>query len=226
MNQGLHRFSEPMAATVFSAIGISHRFTVAAHPPHACVVPRQGHGIEVVESRCKEGAKQLEGDGLFLRGSGTIGVSSADCLPILLASGDRTLVLALHAGWRSLAGGIVQQAAKIWHHVSLADTELYAVLGPTLCARHFEVGPDVVVAFRAPQLGLLPEDFSCFVEAGKGDRSHISLNEAAVVMLIRLGLSPARISLVDSCTFCHPERWPSWRRDHALPQHIWSSVSL
>jgi YfiH family protein len=82
-------------------------------------------------------------------------VMVADCLPVLLAAPDGRGVAALHAGWRGLAGaggmagrGIVHSGIEALCEAASCDPhELQAWLGPCIGARHFEVGPDVLIGF-------------------------------------------------------------------------------
>jgi hypothetical protein len=77
-------------------------------------------------------------------------VQVADCLPVLLAAPGARGVAAAHAGWRGLAGGVVDNAvAALCEATSCAASELRAWLGPCIGPRQFEVGADVVDAFGA-----------------------------------------------------------------------------
>jgi YfiH family protein len=218
----VHRYQDPEGSNVLTPLGISTCFRAAASPPEHTVVVKQVHGVCIVDGSTSLPSQQA--DGIFLSKPGKIAVASADCLPILLAAPRASLLFALHAGWRSLAGGIVQEAQKCWHEQGCTGEDFYAVLGPTLCRQHFEVGPEVVKAFAAPHLGLSSPQLDELISAGAADRSHVDLSMAATMMLLGLGLSPERISVLESCTFCHPERWPSRRRDGKFDRSIWSSI--
>lgn len=209
----------------WSPPGFHWSFRVAAQPPANTTVVKQVQGIAVIDAA--EALPSDEADGLYLRQAGKIAVKSADCLPILLAfPGGKPLAMALHAGWRSLAGGIVQAAGKLWRNFGVETKDARILLGPTLCLRHFEVGPEVVSAFAQRHLGLSIPELSVVVERGKGDRSYIDLSRAAFFMLVNLGIAPNSIAVLDSCTFCHPQLWPSSRRDRGYVQSIWSTMQM
>ena len=75
-------------------------------------------------------------------------VQVADCLPVLLAAPDARGVAAAHAGWRGLAGGVVDHTvAALCEAASCAASDLSAWLGPCIGPQQFEVGADVVSAF-------------------------------------------------------------------------------
>ena len=74
----------------------------------------------------------------------------ADCLPVLLCSADGRGVAAAHAGWRGLAGGVLDHTvAALCEAVSCSPGELLAWLGPCIGQPAFEVGDDVLRAFGA-----------------------------------------------------------------------------
>lgn len=77
-------------------------------------------------------------------------VQVADCLPVLLAARDGRVVGAAHAGWRGLAGGVLERTvAAMCEAAGLAPRDLQAWLGPCIGPQAFEVGADVLRAFGA-----------------------------------------------------------------------------
>lgn len=71
-------------------------------------------------------------------------VLTADCLPLLICNKSGTEVAAIHAGWRGLAGGIIENTIN---KMQSAANELIVWLGPAIGPNKFEVGPDVFTAF-------------------------------------------------------------------------------
>ena len=113
---------------------------------------QQVHGTAVVEA----GPELLHlpvADGVTTCHRGiACAVLTADCLPVLLCAKDGQQVAALHAGWRGLVAGIIQQGLVQFHQ---PPTDVTAFLGPAIGPEHFEVGRDVYDAFavwdiRAP----------------------------------------------------------------------------
>lgn len=130
-----------------------------------------------------------------------LAVTLADCVPVFLAHPSGIAGL-LHAGWRGVAGGIVDQAAHVLAvtGASLADCDAH--LGPAICGKCYEVGPDVIRAVRgevvhAPTL--------------------LDLRDVLGTQLERHGVR--RISISESCTRCHNERFFSHRAGDAA-RHI------
>jgi len=162
----------PTPANVHAAIttragGVSHapydRFNVATHvgdDPSAVRANRaslrsalalpaeplwlkQVHGIAVVDAA--QGGVEPEADGAFATKPGAVcAVLTADCLPVLLSNREGTKVAALHAGWRGLAGGVIEAGVKA---LGVPGNELLAWLGPAIGPQTFEVGTEVRAAF-------------------------------------------------------------------------------
>ncbi len=140
-------------------------------------------------------------------------VSVADCLPVLLASADGTVVGAAHAGWRGLAAGVIEATvAAIGRGTGVKPGALQAWLGPCIGARRFEVGADVLQAFGvdparpgpAPHFSLAPRPDGSL-------RWRCDLQGLAIDRLHALGLGS--IEAVRTCTFESPSTFFSFRRE-------------
>ena len=160
---------------------------------------KQVHGVNVVEALP---ARVMQADASWTKTPGiACTIMTADCLPILLTNREGNQVVAVHEGWRGLAGGIVENALAEF------DSEVMAWLGPAIGPREFEVGQDVLEAFTAfdPQAA---EAFTPREQAGKwlADMAMLAtqrLNKAGVSQVYQSGL----------CTVEDPQRFYSYRRD-------------
>ena len=86
-----------------------------------------------------------EADAAYTREPNTpLVIMTADCLPILLCDTEGTEVAAIHAGWRGLAHGVIENTLK---HFSAKPENILAWLGPAIGPSAFEVGQDVYDAF-------------------------------------------------------------------------------
>ena len=139
-------------------------------------------------------------------------VQVADCMPVLMATADGRAVAAAHAGWRGLAGGVLEAALDaLCRGARCAPAEVSVWLGPSIGPRQFEVGEDVLLAFG--QLPAQP-DAQCFVrrDAGGGPpRWLANLPHLAQQRLARVVVS--RISGGEGCTVEERSRFFSYRRD-------------
>lgn len=105
---------------------------------------RQVHGNEVVEAAVVEAP--VAADASVARMPDVVcAIQMADCLPVLLASGNE-VVAAAHAGWRGLAAGVIENAVA---SMDVAPETIVAWLGPAIGPTAFEVGQDVLQAFVA-----------------------------------------------------------------------------
>lgn len=151
---------------------------------------KQVHGADVLEVDSSSEPVAGEADVLTTGERGvTIGILTADCTPVIVAGGGRVAVA--HAGWRGLVAGAVEAAVG-----SIGDVEA-AWVGPSIHACCYEVGPEVVEAFRTRGLPVAAED-------------RVDPGGAAVVALRRTGVE--HIARSTDCTSCDP-RYFSYRRD-------------
>jgi YfiH family protein len=130
-------------------------------------------------------------------------ILTADCMPILLAADTGDLVVAVHAGWRGLAAGILAATVR---SVGVAPQTLIAWIGPCIGPEHFEVGTDVRDALCGPGAAAL----AAFRPNARG-RYLADLPLLARQQLADIGVN--RIYGGTECTFGDPERYFSHRRD-------------
>ncbi len=194
--------------SLLTARGIAHGFGTRASPELALSRPRQVHGARVVWT---EGDDDLgEADAVFTRTRGTrVGVLTADCLPILLAAGE--VVAAVHAGWRGLAAGVIENAVA-----ELARTEpgaaVVAAIGPSIGSCCYEVDAPVLDPLRA-RYGAPLDAASAPTRPG---HARLDLGALAAAALVRAGVAPAAIGReAMACTRCDAARFHSYRRDGA-----------
>lgn len=118
-------------------------------------------------------------------------ITGADCPTVFLGSASK--LIALHCGWRPVAAGILENAAR-----EFGDEAFHAAIGPGICAEHFEVGPEVIAA-----MGQDGEDCS----------SGRKLNLLAVIKRRLERSGTAGVKAIERCTYCEPELFFSHRRD-------------
>lgn len=151
----------------------------------------------------------------------------ADCLPVLLADAQGRAVAAAHAGWRGLAGhecrGILDHTVQTLRDHLSESAELKAWLGPCIGPQAFEVGGEVLQAFR--DNGFEPEGLSQPHPEHEG-KWWLDLAGLARQRLVQLGIRDIRGNDGDAawCTVGDPARWFSHRRDRVsgrLAALIW-----
>ena len=108
---------------------------------------RQVHGINVAELGPLPSADEPQADAAVSRIPGTVlAILAADCLPVLFCAGDGSEIAAAHAGWRGLAGGVLEATVQ---QLQTPPARLLAWLGPCIGAASYEVGEEVRAAFVA-----------------------------------------------------------------------------
>lgn len=135
-------------------------------------------------------------------------VTVADCLPVLIAAPEGRAVGAAHAGWRGLAGGVLEATVKALCEASQCDpSELHAWLGACIGPSAFEVGEDVVKAFGEGAA----HRFAARRRADGSDAFVADLAGLARDRLAAQGLH--QVVGGHWCTVEAPERFFSYRRD-------------
>jgi YfiH family protein len=129
-------------------------------------------------------------------------VKTADCLPLLLCSHDGQEIAAVHAGWRGLAAGVIEQTLA---DMRTPPDKLMAWFGPAISQPAFEVGGEVRESFGA--LGLSDELF----QQNERGRWQADLFGLARARLQKSGVSGLYGGGV--CTYSNPEQFFSYRRD-------------
>lgn len=161
----------------------------------------QVHGIEVVEA---DPSAVATADASW---SATPGVActimTADCLPALFCDRAGTRVGAAHAGWRGLAGGVLEATVDA---MGIAPAELLVWLGPSIGPRAFEVGSEVREAFMLEHA----EAARAFVPSANAGKYMADIYELARIRLAAKGVTAAYGG--DFCTFTDTGRFYSYRR--------------
>jgi len=190
------------------------------------VMPHQVHKTKVIQIDkaflslpSAERKEALEGvDALMTSLSGIcIGVSTADCIPVLLYDHEHRAVCAIHAGWRGTLKRIVMKAIKAMTEAfGTSPQQLAAQIGPGIHLDSFEVGDEVYDAFEKE--GFDMTDISSRQKVREGEcctekeKWHINLPECNRLQLIESGMEPQNINVSPICTFKQSADYFSARR--------------
>lgn len=172
-----------------------------------------GRDVRVVRNLSEVQNESERCDALTTDLSGVLlGVKTADCVPVVLADSRTGACAAVHAGWRGTLAGIVKHAlATMREEFGTQPEDVRAAIGPAALACCYEVGPEVVEAFRA---GVSNAD-SLFTPTSDG-RALVDLHRANFQQLTESGVAPERVHALPLCTICRPEDFFSYRRDKKL----------
>ncbi len=136
-----------------------------------------------------------------------LAVMTADCLPILLADAQGTVVGIAHAGWRGLAAGVAEATVDAMRGWLPPARPLVAWLGPAIGPGAFEVGEEVRAAFCDVDAAAS----EAFVPAAGGGKWLADLYRLARLRLARCGVEAVHGG--GRCTVSDPQRFYSHRRD-------------
>lgn len=182
----------------------------------------QVHGVKVVDA-ASDGLVRTA-DGVTTQTPGLpCAVLTADCLPILLCDQAGTQVAALHAGWRSLASGVVSNALK---RFTAPRNQLMAWLGPAISTEYFEVGVDVLEAFFHSAQDVHHSDA---IAAAVRPGSRPMHFYADLYQLARAALKAHGVTAVYGggyCTYRDALQFYSYRRDGAATGRMASLIWL
>ena len=177
-----------------------YEMLVSATGMHSSVVPRQVHGTGVVEADSSSGGGSRvvgEADGVMTSERGVLlAVTAADCVPVYIVDVEGRCIALLHAGWRGAAAGILEVGLSLLKGrfgVAPADVTIY--LGPSICGSCYEVGVEVLRAFRRDARG----------------PAQIDLRAELAKKAVRSGVSAERVVRSQWCTRCGPVHLHSHR---------------
>lgn len=157
-------------------------------------VSYQVHGKEIHVVRKIEDVPLNRADGIDGWVAGrvqgvSLGVFIADCLPIFLMHREEPMGALIHAGWRGLKAGIVEEAFRaLTAEFHLEAGEIVAAIGPHVRSCCYQVGDDVAGQF--PESWGLKKESGCYLDLGKG----------AADKLLACGLEEVLVST--DCTKC------------------------
>ena len=198
-NLGDHVGDDPMTVK-------QNRAVLRRHLPNEPCWLKQVHQTTAFDMDAHDCSTPPAADAVFSRQPGNVcAVLVADCLPVLLCDRAGTMVAAIHAGWRGMAGGVIERTVAA---TSPAATQLIAWLGPAIGPNHFEVGNEVRRAF------ITNDERAAAAFVSHDERSGKWF--ADLFLLARLRLLKAGVNEVyggDLCTFSDPSRFFSYRRD-------------
>ncbi|HEX3503209.1 MAG TPA: peptidoglycan editing factor PgeF [Xanthobacteraceae bacterium] len=176
--------------------------------PHRFLTVYQVHSPEVVIAETPWAADaRPKADAIVTRMRAlAIGVTTADCGPILFADPKAHVIGAAHAGWRGALSGVIEATVAAMERLGAVRGEIRAAIGPMIRQRNYEVGADLIERFAA-------EDRASgrfFAPAARDGHALFDLSGYIAARLARAGVG--HIEDLALCTYADPERFFSYRR--------------
>ena len=223
--------------------GIRHAFLNAAESAafnRASLVDiKQVHGNEVLIDDCRR-SERPRADGVFSAAVGQpLGVYTADCLPLLMASRDGRFISSVHAGWRGAALGIAERAVARFAERGVAAADVVVAIGPHIRACCYEVSAALYAQLLEMPSGALaaarrealffsrPQRPSAGSPAAREANSlWFDLSAFAILALEQSGVRRENIDVLERCTYCTPgEVLGSFRRRTHSPAEKTQQIS-
>ncbi|MDR3492813.1 MAG: peptidoglycan editing factor PgeF [Gammaproteobacteria bacterium] len=158
----------------------------------------------VIPAEALQANQNKEADAVFTHQTNKVcAVVTADCLPVLLSTSTGSHVAAIHAGWRGLLNGIIENTLDALH---LPTDDILVWLGPAIGPKQFEIRKDVYDAF----IQVDAQNTQAFTEIG---HEHWL---ADIYLLARLRLQKRGIHKIyggNHCTYREDENFFSYRRE-------------
>ncbi len=183
----------------------------------------QIHGTEVCEVSASGDAAKREADAIVSAAAGvSVGIVTADCVPILAAARDAGAVAAIHAGWRGLAAGVIEAGIGALRAIS-GGSDLICAIGPAARGCCYEVDEPVLDGLSTHYAQHLDE---VLVPGGPGHYL-LDLPLLATRILETIGIESAWIGNENRvCTICDPVRFESYRREGAAAGRLRHFISV
>jgi hypothetical protein len=145
-------------------------------------------------------------DAIVTRAAGlAIGVSTADCGPVLFADAEAAVIGAVHAGWRGALTGVIEAAVSAMENLGARRARMTAAIGPMIRQQNYEVGDDLVARFLTAD----GTNMRFFAAAGRPGHAMFDLAGFIGDRLQRAGIRYDDLAI---CTYADPDRFYSYRR--------------
>jgi YfiH family protein len=135
-----------------------------------------------------------------------IGVSTADCGPLLFADSQAGVIGAAHAGWRGALTGVIEATVEAMEQLGANRSRITTALGPTISQPNYEVGPEFVTRFVSADAA----NARFFKTSERAGHALFDLNGYIAACIQRAGI--VKYEDLGLCTYAEPERFYSFRR--------------
>lgn len=171
-------------------------------------------------------------DGLVTADQGIfLSITAADCLPIFFFDPMQKIVGLIHAGWRGLAKGIINQLLDKFQNKGSLSKNLLVGIGPSICQQCFEVDESVARQFGQFDHCILKSDKNHLaiiakdsLAASKSMMYLVDLRQIAFNQLVTAGIQSNYIEINPECTCCTDHKYFSYRRDK--PEEVQAQMAV
>jgi polyphenol oxidase len=186
-------------ARMAAALGVPADRLLTAYQIHSADV--------VVVERPWAAAERPRADAIVTRTSGiAIGVTTADCAPVLFADVEAGVIGAAHAGWRGALTGVLEATIAAMLHCGAERGRITTAVGPTIRQQNYEVGLELAARFEGADRATA----RFFRPSSRPGHALFDLPGFITARLRAAGID--RVEDLGHCTYADPEWFFSYRR--------------
>ena len=176
--------------------------------PHRFLTAYQIHSPTVVVAETPwAGETRPRADAIVTRmRSLAIGITTADCGPVLFADPHAGVIGAAHAGWRGALSGVIEATVEAMEALGARRAAIRAAIGPMIRQPNYEVGADLIDRFAAED----EASSRFFAPAARAGHAQFDLAGYVAARLARAGVG--EVEDLGLCTYADAERFYSYRR--------------
>jgi polyphenol oxidase len=161
----------------------------------------QVHSSKIIS--VKRAGHYESSDGIINFGGNLVcSIKVADCLPIYFINRISRTIGLVHAGWRGLSLGIINEYINNVKKNNERASDNYVFIGPSIKKCCFTIQNDVLNHFD-----------SRFYSKINDKHYQVDLQEWAVNQIMNLNIKNDKIFVIDKCTYCNKDLYESFRRD-------------
>ena len=149
--------------------------------------------------------------------------TTADCVPILLFDKEQQVIAAIHAGWKSIVGGIINNTISTMKEVyNTHPVNIIAAIGPSISQKKYEVGDELITLFNKAGFDLSSASY----RNTKTNKWHLDLKYICGQELALLGVPPQQTETSTLCTYQEAQLFFSARRQSIVSGRMLSGIKL
>jgi polyphenol oxidase len=186
-------------ARMAAALSVKPGYLITAYQIHS-------PDVVVADQPWNEGSRP-RADAIVTRTPGlAIGISTADCGPVLLADSEARIIGAAHAGWRGALTGVLEATIAVMEKLGAKRARIAAAMGPMIRQSNYEVGADLMERFMASD----KNNARFFAPGARPDHAQFDLPGYIASRLECAEID--KIEDLNHCTYADPGLFYSYRR--------------
>lgn len=149
--------------------------------------------------------------------------TTADCVPVLLYDKEKQIIAAIHAGWKGIVSGIIENTiTKMREVYNTNPSHIVAAIGPSISQKNYEVGDELIAEFNEAGFDLASVTFV----NEQTNKWHIDLKHLSCNELVRMGVELSQIETSTLCTYDEKDLFFSARRQSIVSGRMLSGIML